>query len=334
MPRRAVDATSFRRPSRIVGAGLACVAVALVLLALELGLRAAWPATPAALDPTSPQARSPYRYDADLGWTWARLPEPVSEVNADGFRRAQRVPRSPAPGQRRVVVLGDSQAQGAGVAADETFVARAEQALGPRWELLNAGVTGYRSLQVLRQLRRDIGGWSPHAVIVDCMPKDSPREDRAVLGRPLGWGDRVREGLWGSRLWVLLHAALGMAGLRSWESMPFPVQLPRVRQAGLAGGAEPGNLDLIHRWGQDHGVRVIFMAYPRGVGHVRCLTGPEDLPAGALHFDPCPALVASGLPVESLFFDVNHLRPKGHAIVAEALVAALPGLMDPTAAPR
>ena len=329
MPRRA--AATSRRSSAPLGpvARLALSGVgALVLIAaLELLLRWAWPAQPAAVDPASPQARRPYRYDPDLGWTWAALPDPVAEVNVDGFRRRERVPREPAEGQRRVVVLGDSQAQGGGVVAADTFVTLAEERLGPRWELLNAGVTGYRSLQVLRQLRRDIGVWQPEAVLVDCMPADSPREDRAVLGRPLGFGDQVREGLWGSRLWVLLHAGLGVTGLRSWESMPFPVQLPLLRSEGLAEAAEPGNLDLIHRWGEDNDVKVIFMGYPRGGGHVACLTGPEDLPPGALRFDPCPALVASGLPLEALFFDISHLRPAGHQIVAEALAAELPGLL-------
>jgi hypothetical protein len=327
LPRRAA-ATPTRRIGPASRLALGGIGALVLIVALELLLRWAWPAEPAALDPASPQARQPYRYDPDLGWTWASLPEPVAEVNADGFRRRERVPRAPAEGQRRVVVLGDSQAQGAGVVAADSFVSLAEARLGPKWELLNAGVTGYRSLQVLRQLRRDIGGWAPEAVLVDCMPHDSPREDRAVLGRSSGWADRAREGLWGSRLWVLLHAGLAVSGLRSWESMPFPVQLPLLRAEGVAAVSEPGNLDLIHRWGEDRGVKVIFMSYPRGIGHVHCLTGPDDLPPGALRFDPCPALVASGLPVEALFFDVNHLRPAGHQIVAEALAAELPRLLD------
>ena len=43
-------------------------------------------AGPAALDADSPQSRQPYRYDPDLFWYWDKLPDPVAEIDKDGFR--------------------------------------------------------------------------------------------------------------------------------------------------------------------------------------------------------------------------------------------------------
>lgn len=301
----------------------------MAVVVAELALRVLIPigAGPAALDPTSPQSRQPYRYDPDLFWYWDTLPDPVAEIDADGFRRKKPVDRAPPPGVTRVALLGDSQMQGAGVAHEQTFAHLTEQALGEGWELLNAGNTGYRSLHVLRLLRLRVGAFAPHGVLVDCMPRDSERETRALLGQPLDERGRLRELLWQSRLYLVGQVALRLMGAKSWESMPFPVQLPVVRERLGPPQPERGNLDLIQAWGDENNVRVIFMTYPRKSSHIHCATGPAELPPGARVFDPCPALLASGLPQDELFIDVNHLQPRGHEIIAEALTAALPGLM-------
>ena len=316
--------------------GALCAPVAVVVAELALRVLIPLGAGPAALEADSPQSRQPYRYDPDLFWYWDKLPDPVAEIDKDGFRRKKPVDRAPPPGVTRVALLGDSQAQGAGVAHKQTFAHLTEQALGEGWELLNAGNTGYRSLHVLRLLRLRVGAFAPHGVIIDCMPRDSERETRALLGQPLDERGRVRELLWHSRLYLVGQVILRLSGARSWESMPFPVQLPVVRDRLGPPQPERGNLDLIQAWGDENNVRVIFMTYPRKSSHIHCATGPAELPPGARVFDPCPALLQSGLSKDELFIDVNHLQPRGHAIIAEALTAALPGLMagaGPGAAP-
>lgn len=310
--------------------------LALILLALlaEGALRLMFRAARSA---TMPKAEiqehlgQGYAYDPDLSWYWSVLPDDGAKVNADGFRRVAPMTRTPSPGILRVITVGDSQTFGGGVAHDQTFSHFAQEALGDRWEILNAGISGYRSLNVYRLLRLRLLAYEPQVLVVDCMPKDSPREDGPLTGKPLAAG-RVPEWLWNSRLYYFSQLSLRLVGLRPWETLPWPLQLHEIRErlddpskGDLRNSPDMGNHDLIARFGAQHGMVSVFMRYPfnKDGTTVGCHTWDGSMPEGAPLFDACAALEASGLPARELFLDTNHLSVKGNQVVGAALAARL-----------
>ncbi len=97
--------------------------------------------------------------DADLFWAPRPgfrgdfLGRPVT-INALGLRGAEVAEPKPVR-RRRVLCFGDSITFGYGVGDDETYAFRLGQALGPHGvEVVNAGVTGYTSHQVLALAER------------------------------------------------------------------------------------------------------------------------------------------------------------------------------------
>jgi hypothetical protein len=267
-------------------------------------------------------------HDPDLFWYWAALPSPGNEVNGYGFRRTRPMALTPAPGTIRTVTLGDSQVFGGGVRAQEAFSHVAEERLGPSWEVLNAGVSGYRSLHVYRLLRLKVLPHRPRYVVVDCMSHDSPREDGPLAPRPRR-ALSFEEALWNSRLYYLGQLGVRIAGWAPWETLPWPLQLPELRGRARS-SPDPrdhgrlGNGDLIARWARAHGIEPLFMRYAYVQdGAIHCQDDGRSMPYGYAHFDTCGALRASGHPPMALFLDRNHLSPLGHGVVGEALAAKL-----------
>lgn len=148
------------------------------------------------------------------------------ETNEQGFRQARAVSPEKAAGTQRLVGVGDSVMWGVGVNASDTFLAKLGQKLNQtgRWEVINAGVLGYSTLQESIFLERDILPLRPDVVIVnfcenDLLPGDDPfgnmrrvylrqveavrddsarppsAEERARLGRLAEWcaAPRVKE---------------------------------------------------------------------------------------------------------------------------------------------
>lgn len=318
-------------PRRLLAALLG---LPLLLAGGELGLRLAFPwGRRAAMADAEVQAHlgQGFRHDPDLSWYWSVLPDPTAGIDEHGFRRSAPITLTPPPGVRRVIALGDSQVFGGGVKGAQAFPNLAEARLGPGWEVLNAGLSGYRSLNIYRLLRKKLLRYEPDWLLVDAMPKDSPREDgplveRGASGGPLG------EALWNSRLYYFSQLALRLARLRPWETLPWPLQLHEVRQrltdpsqGDLRDSPDMGNHDLIARFAAEHGIGTIFMRYPVQTpeGTVGCMTWEGSMPEGYPLFDACAALQADGRPADALFIDANHLRPEGNEVVAQALSAFL-----------
>ena len=298
-------------------AGLLVAAAALA--ALEMVLRVTLPVVrTASLPDTMIRAHlsSPgFRYDADLYWYWAMLPSAAMQINEFGFRRVRPMTVEKPAGVTRVITFGDSQTLGAGVTVDETYSAFAERELGDGWEVLDAGISGFRSLNVYRLLQLRIEAFEPDVVVIDCMPFDSPRDDGALVGTPLG-GVRLREVLWQSRTYSMLR--LGVERIR-------PTRARWLDRAPLPGDAlGHGNHDLIAEWGEERGVKVMFMQYPVSQnGRLVCQTLPGELPTGVPVVPACDALRADGRTASQLFQDRNHLTAEGNAVVGTALATAL-----------
>ncbi len=120
-----------------------------------------------------------WRYDERLGWSLrpgasadtrlenATRPGPdaaIAHVNSAGLRG----PEIRRDGPRRILVLGDSFAFGVGVDDDHTLAAQLGALLGPAWEVLNGGVSGYSTDQELLWFERLESLRSEIVVLVVC----------------------------------------------------------------------------------------------------------------------------------------------------------------------
>lgn len=152
----------------ITRALVACTSLALGLAVAEGYASDRWPRHPHGLEALAGSASArPYRPDPELGHAFApgfrgRFCHPeyegeLIETNSDGFRDLEwPAPERAAPGELRVLVLGDSTTVGFGVRREEAIpalLAGELERLVPERALrvLNAGVPGYgaRHAQVL-----------------------------------------------------------------------------------------------------------------------------------------------------------------------------------------
>lgn len=291
---------------------------------LEFALRGAYPLVRSAALPDGViqdhLRATGFRHDPDVYWTWAQVPAPAMQINEFGFRRTQAMSVEKPPGVHRAMTFGDSQTLGAGVGAMESYSAYAEQALDGSWEVLNAGISGYRTLNIYRLLQLRMERFSPDAVVVDCMPFDSPRDDGPLVNHPVPSG--VEALLWKSHAWRLLRLGVGKVHpdrARWLDQKATDQKAIRANYRGL------GNHDLIADWAKERGIRAFFLTYPvkGSEGGVECMTQAGELPPGVDVIDACGALQASDLPGDTLFIDRNHMTPAGNEIVGQAVAAAL-----------
>jgi lysophospholipase L1-like esterase len=300
----------------------ALLASLLVLGGAELALRLAFPVARTATLPDGMirvhMNVAGFRYDPDLYWYWQFLPSPGMQINEHGFRRTRPMRAKKPTGIKRAVVLGDSQTLGAGVGPEETFSAVAERELGAEWEVLNAGISGYRSLNVYRLLQRRILRFEPDVLVIDCMPFDSPRDDGPIQKAPMQSG-LLKQVLWHSKIYYLLRHGVEKG------------RADRSRWLDVDGGFEPqnignhGNHDLIAAWAAEHGIKVLFMEYPvtNEQWYLGCHTDPGELPTDVPQVPACQALMKSGNTGRDLFLDRNHMTVLGNEVVGQAVAASI-----------
>jgi hypothetical protein len=223
----------------------------------------------------------------------------------------------------RGFAFGDSQTYGAGLAWKDTYSARAEAVLlakGFNVELIDAGISGYGSLQVLRLIELKVLDWSPDFFVVDCRTFDQGRELGPVQARGL-WGE-VEGVLFKSRLYYVLKFGIGQ----------FYTESARMRgDRGSFNRESQGNHGLILERATERGIKVVFLDYPFwDSGHsnaLKQLAPVEELPKGAIVVPATEALRQSGKEPGELFFDNNHLNAEGSRIVGEALAETLEGVL-------
>ncbi len=260
----------------------------------------------------------------ELGWVRDDLPNPGLGINAHGFRHPDVSQRKPA-GTWRAFALGDSQTYGAGVDAPEAYPSQAEALLrerapeGATVELINAGISGYTSLQALRLVQVKLLDWDPDAIIVDCRTHDSPRDDMVAGGATTGLLDRLT---FHSRLaWTLRFA---IERIRPQHARPMQAGAMEMSAQDLA--ATFGNHSLIVELARSEGFDLLFVDYPFWDGQqVTCLAPANELPAGVPVAPACAALRDAGVPLDQLFLDNNHLTVEGNRRVAQALAETIVG---------
>ena len=257
-------------------------------------------------------------YHPELGWVRGDLPNPGLGINADGFRHPDVLRDKPA-GTWRAFALGDSQTYGAGVAAPQAYPSQAEAMLRERAqadlavELINAGISGYTSLQALRLVRTKLLEWQPDAIVIDCRTHDSPREDMPGAAGSGGVLERIT---FHSRLAWSLRFVLDRARPHSAR----PMQAGAMERSAEQLAASFGNHEPIVELAREHDLQLIFVDYPFwDDDRVTCLAPAHELPAGVPVAPACQALEGAGLPLDQLFLDNNHLTVAGNRLVAGAL---------------
>ncbi len=115
-------------------------------------------------------------YDDLMGWTVG-----PNRRSADGlnFSSVEGI-RSPRPGMafadlpagHRIALVGDSYTFGLDVPYEESWGYQLERDLGPDFQILNFGVSGYGLDQAYLRYDRDVRPWQPNIVIFGVFPHD------------------------------------------------------------------------------------------------------------------------------------------------------------------
>lgn len=337
---------------------LVSFSLALTALFLELALRILGLGAPPAL---GKDAFDYFVWDDTLGWELRPGAQGRQEsaefavairINGQGERSDREIPLERTPGQRRLVVLGDSFSFGHGVEAAQGWPARLEGLL-PESEVVNLAVTGYGTDQQLLRLEKRGLAYQPDVVILGLFegnvfrnlkheqmgyPKprfvlaDGRLELRGVPLPQLGEGETYAAAMPASRLWAFAgdRAAELFRHLGFGESWPLTgAILDRFAADCRKIGAQP-RVVLIPK------DRAVDAPGWRGAIHRRTLRLIGELSAGRgiATLDLTPFLAAAyeheGRP---LYFAADgHWNAEGHAVAAKAIadwLAATPP--DPAA---
>jgi lysophospholipase L1-like esterase len=315
---------------------LASIAVVGILGATELLVRLAGmapPSRPALLvRSVDIDIEFPFmRADSEL--FWAPRPgfrgkfqgRPVA-INALGLRGPEVLVPKPS-GRRRIACFGDSITFGYGVGDDETYAFLLGQRLAPDGvDVVNAGVTGYTSHQVVRLLRR-VGPALQLDVATFCVGwNDASR--RPVDDRT--YARRIAAAMALEGLARHLHIYRAMQGIytrwvarraeREWDDPPRAVRVPLDQYRE--------NLRALVADCRARNVRPVFLELPR---RRRAAEPPTDSPPDRALREVArqlgvPYIGLDELGVESArsandryFMDTLHLSPEGHRHLAERL---------------
>lgn len=125
--------------------------------------------------------RAPTR-DAPDSFYWQGV---LHEKDSNGFRKL--LDHWPKKSERtRIMAIGDSFTYGLGVRLSDTYPAQLERLLGDRYEVLNVGLPGLNSTQVLRLLEKMTPELKPDLIIYGMCLNDflDEREDPAKGNQP------------------------------------------------------------------------------------------------------------------------------------------------------
>lgn len=187
------------------------------------------------------------------------------EISSQGLRD-QEYALGRQPNTTRVLVLGDSVTFGFGVLAEESFPERLEQRLndlgdGGRYEVINAGVIGYNTIQERVRLQQVGLQFQPDVVVLTFVVNDlldtfsifdhqyEPTDTLAPAKKWLRRNSRLYR-FYQNTSWRLVDA------LRKDPNRP---EQPRQRQRVLEREAEIARIAEI---GHEHGARFLLALYP------------------------------------------------------------------------
>jgi hypothetical protein len=341
----------------VLGAAMLAGSVVVSALAAETGLRF----VDRYVKPLSAERHYFFEYDPVLGWrhrpgSRATFKEALVRIDGDGLRVTGR---EHGPYRSRVLLLGDSQAFGDGVAAEDTFAARLEADVSGL-RVLNASVIGYGTDQQLLYLERQGLRFGPDTIVVAVNAYDlrdnlssrvrsgyaKPRFVATTSGLELtnvpvpgdGPIDRVsRELQQRSQLYRLLSRLRRNPG-RQEDSIPsagrglareiYPDD-EHVERGLAVTGAILGRLAETAR-GAGCRLVVLFLPYLLDFSDPAYAARTERVVASLRARAPLDRFAfidarseLTGVPPDHLFRDAMHLSAEGHRRVASALERAL-----------
>jgi lysophospholipase L1-like esterase len=188
VPSASLPAKSPARSEWARRAALVLVSIAVVLLSLEIGLRAwsgylfSWPNFVLGARTSLEGYRAgPYVHDDLLGYvprpgyaTMAGYDAPQIHIDANGFRVTGHV-----TGTAPILALGDSYTYGAEVADDQTWPAHLQRLIGK--PVFNAGVSGYGFDQMVLRAGLLAPAVRPSTIVVDFIADDLRRMENSRL---------------------------------------------------------------------------------------------------------------------------------------------------------
>ena len=248
-------------------------------------------------------------------------------VNRLGLRGPEP-PQARGPGTRRVVCFGDSITFGYGVGEDETYSHYLGQRLAPRGvAVVNAGVTGYTSHQVLGLLQRVGPALQPDVVTVLICWNDQNRRHSTDRSYQARFRQAAAIAATLDHLYLYRAISAGYRALaRSGARRPTPrdtvrvlpdeyrENLERIVAVCVALGAKPAFIAFTGRHAR--GQAAPEGRYPGILAEVARAHGVAVLDSG-----PLAATAPDGN--EPLFIDSLHFSPAGAELLARELAAQL-----------
>ena len=230
------------------------------------------------------------------------------------FRRGV-VPKEKPEGMVRIITLGDSTCWGVLVDREKTYSALLEKRLQEQFgadkvQVLNGGVLGYSSLQILRYLQYDLAAFSPDIVIIKAAWDDSPPGTDPYIVEQEVDDPGLSEMLFRSAAYYLLKYAV--------ISVRNRIEAADKPQRVIS------NHDLLADLAEERGYDLIFVEYPVKVGEGLAAHIDVD-PANRRRIWPAPFVpllepfLESGLTPDQFLFDHVHLSEAGHKVVADAI---------------
>lgn len=304
---------------------------ALCLVAAELAVRAL---DPLDVPPSLSRGHAERGYQLRAGYEGTTRTGVHLEINTLGMRGPEATREKPA-GTRRVLILGDSVAFGWGIEEPQTFARRLEKQLGAALacpvEVLNAGVSGYGSIEEAHYFRNEGLALAPDVVLIYHVENDNviatPArgaiaawiKDRVVYNsylvnataqaiRVFRWKLRARAGGGDKAAYAALQ--------RSWPETPGSAEsLEALQQIGEAARA--------------HGIRAVLASHPSNADDPT-LDEPRNRSLRALaervqmrFVDVSPALYAHRGEDLTVSATDGHPNARGHELIAAALLPAL-----------
>lgn len=270
-----------------------------------------------------------FERDPYLFWKLRNMPgDDFHSVNSQGFR-GQAISLRKASNTYRIFCLGDSCTFGLGVKYCEAYPFLLKGLLnkgsrGARYEVVNAGVPGYSSLQGLRCLERDILKYRPDLIIVffgwnDISPAISyaDKEQRMPNGVILSIDSFMRH----SKVYQLLDDIIEYLSNKA-RSLSVPktrnkAQIVRVSEEDFV-----KNLTRIYEIGRQNGFKVIFLNepsrdfIPQSYGSsIKELCREKNI----CFLDLQDKFNSSGIAMGKLFNDVIHTTKTGNQLIAESI---------------
>jgi lysophospholipase L1-like esterase len=257
-------------------------------------------------------------------------------VNARGLRDDREIgPKT--PGERRIVVVGDSVAFGLGVDVADAFPTVLERLLerdDPRTTVLNLSVLSYRTAQEVRLFERD--GWAlePDGVVLAFCLNDfddfvtRPAPEGAVLPFGLRWqAPRRLAGI------AMPDPVPGLDRLLLFRTVTERFRVDYYRWVAEDAGRRQRVWDALARLGAGLAARGVpglvvivplLVEGPYPYGDVHEAVAAHAAAAGFAVLDLRAALDPAGLPaLRWRAADVLHLNARGHALAAAALAACV-----------